>query len=47
MVFRFRFRIGRQATYYPAFLPVPRSNWNEFEKMISMAEVILLVDDDS
>jgi hypothetical protein len=39
--------MGRQATSYPAFLPVPRSNWKELEKMISMAEVILLVDDDS
>jgi hypothetical protein len=35
--------MGKQATSSPAFLPVPKSAANEFEKMISMAEVILLM----
>jgi hypothetical protein len=40
---RFMLRMGKHATYSPAFLPVPKSAAKEFEKMISMAEVILLI----
>jgi hypothetical protein len=46
IVFKFKFNIGKHAIYSPVFLPVPKSKSNEFENIISIADVILFIDDD-